>query len=107
MPKKSKLMTNIPAADAPAAMAAALADSRLPASIMAPRTSSLLPAAALNSAPIFAVQPRALATAAVACSVRLIMYFSGRRMMAYSGHRINSGIMDQPQPPKGLTLFSA
>ena len=41
MPKKSKLMTNMPAADTPAAAAASLAADRLPAFIMEPRVSSL------------------------------------------------------------------
>ena len=41
MPKKSKLMTNMPAADTPAAAAAVLAVSRFPAFIMAPKVSSL------------------------------------------------------------------
>ena len=100
MPKKSKSITNIPAADAPAAVAAVLADSRFPALIIEARVSSLVPAG-VNSDPILAVHPSTSATLPLAASVRFIMYFSGRRMMAYSGHRMNSGIMDQPQPPMG------
>ena len=106
MPKKLKLMTNMLAADTPVAAAAALAASRLPALSMGASSSSLDPAT-VNSLPILAVQPTALATAFTASSVSHIMYFRGRRMMAYRGYSTAMGISCQPQPPMGLALFSA
>ncbi len=102
MPKKSKLMTNmLVVAAIPVDAAAVLAASRLLEVIMDARISSLEPPMVKSA------QPTAPATAFTASSVSHIMYFSGRRMMAYRGYRMIRGIMDQPQPPMGLTLFSA
>ena len=102
IPRNLKLMTNILAALAPAPTAAALAVSRLVAFIMEARVSSLYPLPATKL-----VRPRALATAEAAFSVSRIIYFSGRRIMAYRGIRMARGIRDQPQPPMGLMLLSA